>query len=69
MEASEAANRSSDHSVGSRTPRYFWRNRDPVMIHQRLPTLAMQKVEGSSPFSRSLKAPQKRGFLLLPLAA
>jgi hypothetical protein len=28
-------------------------------------SFAMQKVEGSSPFSRFKKAPQRRGFLMV----
>jgi hypothetical protein len=35
------------------------------MIDQPLPTVAMQKVEGSSPFSRSQRTPLRRRFLVL----
>jgi hypothetical protein len=34
------------------------------MIRRPLPTLAMQKVEGSSPFSRFEKSPGNPGFFV-----
>jgi hypothetical protein len=45
-------------------PEIVARNHDQVMIDQPLPTLAMQKIEGSSPFSRSLESPANGGVLL-----
>jgi hypothetical protein len=59
------------HHVGRRDHQNAYeigRSHDRVMIHQPQPTLAMQKVEGSSPFSR-LSSPGNPGLFLCPNGA
>jgi hypothetical protein len=57
MEASDIVRWPSRCADGNRKALSHGTNHDPVIIDQFLRTLAMQKVEGSSPFSRSWESP------------
>jgi hypothetical protein len=55
VEACDVVSRSWLDHTGWRKAHNYRPNRDRIMIRQAPPTLAMQKVEGSSPFSRFKK--------------